>query len=501
MNQNIAVGPRRWWALVVVLAATLMSIIDASIVNVAIPSIQTELHTNTAQIQLVVVGYVLAYAVGLVTGGRLGDMFGRKRMFQLGMIIFTLASLLCGLAPNPDVLILSRVVQGFGSALMVPQVISIIQVSFLTSERPVAFSMYGAVVGFASVFGQILGGILIGSNIMDLGWRTVFLVNVPIGIIALIASVPLVSESCVENTKKLDLVGVGLLTLSLVLLTYPLSVGEDAGWPLWTIACLILSIPFLVSFTRYEQRLTHLGGDPLLPMSLFRDRRFTLGLIVALLFYGTNGALFFVMSVFVQDGHNFTPLLSGIAFAPLGVGFLLSSLVAPRMIARQGLRVLYYGVILILIGEIGTIFAVQALGIDLLNPLPLVPFVFLIGVGQGFIGTPLINLILTNISRRHAGIASGAVTTANQVSQALGIALIGVIFFGMLGVPGKSVAQLSFHYNHAFIGAMIALIGTSTLTLVALVLLARTPQQAREEFVPAGEELVEEMLLPIGGMH
>ncbi|BCL82994.1 MFS transporter [Ktedonobacteria bacterium brp13] len=501
MNENISVDPRRWWALVVVLAATLMSIIDASIVNVAIPSIHNELHTNTSQIQLVVVGYVLAYAIGLVTGGRLGDMFGRKRMFQLGMLVFTIASLLCGLAPNPGILILSRVVQGFGSALMVPQVISIIQVGFLPAERPVAFSMYGAVVGFASVFGQILGGLLIGSNFMELGWRNVFLVNVPIGVFALVASVLLVRESLGEGTKKLDLIGVGLLTLSLVLLTYPLSTGEDAGWPWWSFVCLILTIPLFVIFARYEQRLTQRNGAPLLPISLFSDRRFTLGLITALTFYGTNAALFFILSLFVQDGHNFTPLLSGLAFAPLGAGFLLSSLAAPRMITRLGLQVLYYGVVLILIGDIGTIFIVQALGISLHSPLQLVPFIFLIGVGQGFIGTPLINVVLTNIAHRHAGAASGAITTANQVSQALGVALIGVVFFGILGVPGKSAIQLSMHYNQAFIISIIALIGMSILTLVFLVLLAHVPQKTREPFMVAGDERIEEMPLTLGGMH
>jgi EmrB/QacA subfamily drug resistance transporter len=500
MNENTLVDPRRWWALVVVLAATLMSIIDASIVNVAIPSIQSELHTNTAQIQLVVVGYILAYAIGLVTGGRLGDMFGRKRMFQLGMLVFTLASLSCGIAPNPTILILSRVIQGFGSALMVPQVISIIQVGFLPKERPVAFSMYGAVVGFASVFGQILGGILIGSNVMDLGWRNVFLVNVPIGIVALIACIPLVRESRVEGKQKLDLMGVGLLTLGLVLLTYPLSTGEDAGWPLWSFICLILSVPFFIAFIRYEQRLSQQGGAPLLPISLFSDRRFSIGLITALTFYGTNAALFFIMSLFVQDGHQFTPLLSGIAFAPLGAGFLLSSLAAPRMIMRLGLQVLYYGVILILIGDVGMILTVQTLGINLLNPVPLVPFVLCIGIGQGFIGTPLINVILTNIAHRHAGAASGAITTANQVSQALGVALIGVVFFGVLGVPGRSLAQLSLHYNQAFIISTIALIGMSILTLATLVLLARAPQQAREAFVASEGELANEVMPPLG-MH
>jgi EmrB/QacA subfamily drug resistance transporter len=497
MNENLSIDPRRWWALVVVLAATLMSIIDSSIVNVAIPSIQLELHTNTSQIQLVVVGYILAYAVGLVTGGRLGDMLGRKRMFQLGMLGFALASLVCGLAPNPIILILFRVIQGLGSALMVPQVISIIQVSFLPKEKPVAFSLYGAVVGFASVFGQILGGLLIGSNFMNLGWRNVFLVNVPIGVIALIASIALVRESYASGTKKLDMLGVGLLTLGLVLLTYPLSTGEDAGWPWWTFACLIISIPTFILFTRYEQRLAHRGGNPLLPISLFGDRRFTFGLITALTFYGVNAALFFIMSLFAQDGHQFTPLSSGLSFAPLGAGFLLTSLAAPRLMKRVGLSVLYYGVGLIIIGDIGMIFIVQALGISLNNPWPLVPFAFLIGLGQGFIATPLINLIVANIAPRHAGAASGAVTTANQVSQALGVALIGIVFFGVLGVPGTSAVQLSTHYDQAYVISLIALIGMSLITLVAVVFLIRAPQKASEELDVDAGEFVEEMAHPI----
>src|SRR5258708_19028581 len=428
-------------------------------------------------------------------------MFGRKRLLQVGMLVFALASLCCGLAPQPVILIFSRVIQGCGSALMVPQVFSLIQVSVSPREKAVAFSLYGGVVGFASVFGQILGGILIGSNFLDLGWRNVFLVNVPIGVLALIASVPLIRESRVEGRKKLDLIGVGLLTLSLVLLTYPLSTGADAGWPLWSFICLVLALPLFVVFARYEQRLTQRDGTPLLPTSLFRDRRFTLGLITALTFYGTNAALYFILSLFVQDGHHFTPFLSGLAFAPLGTGFLLSSLVAPRMITRLGLRVLYYGVVLVLLGDICTIFTVQTLGVSLHNPLPLAPFVLVIGVGQGFIGTPLINVIVTNIAFRHAGAASGAITTANQVSQALGVASIGVVFFRVLGIPGKSAAQLLMHYNQAFVLSVLALMGMSMLTLVCLVLLARAPERAQEAFVVVGDELVEEVPLPPSGMH
>jgi EmrB/QacA subfamily drug resistance transporter len=505
MNETLSLDPRRWWALVVVLAATLMSIIDASIVNVAIPSIQVDLHTNTAQVQLVVVSYILAYAVGLVTGGRLGDMFGRKRIFQLGMSLFTIASLLCGLAPSPVTLILARIVQGIGSALMVPQVLSIIQVSFTPEEKPVAISIFGAVIGFASVFGQILGGILIGGDFLHLGWRTVFLVNVPIGIAAVIASIFLVRESRSSSAKKLDMVGVGLLTVSLVLLVYPLSTGEDAGWPLWSFICMILSIPLFVIFARYEQRLTRRQGNPLLPTSLFGERRFTLGLITALSFYGANAAVFFTLSIFLQDGHHFSALLSGLTFAPLGIAFLLSSLLAPRLIKRFGLKILYYGTFLIIIGYVTTIFVVQSLGLGLQNPLQLAPAIFCVGLGQGFIGTPLINVILTNIDHRHAGAASGAITTSNQLSQATGIALIGVIFFGVLGTPGHTAAQLAIHYDHAFIVSIIALIITATITLTSLILLARVPQPARvaSAHTSASEELesTKELEMPLGGLH
>ncbi len=224
---------RRWLALAVVVSASFMAIFDQFVVNVAIPTMQRDLHASFAQIQFVIAGYALAYAVTLITGGRLGDIYGRKRLFMLGMAGFTLASALCGLAPGPELLVGARLVQGFGAALMSPQVLSIIQVTFPPEERSKALGVYGAVIGIASLAGQALGGFLIRADLFGLGWRIVFLINLPIGGAALIAARALVPETRSAAATRLDLGGVAIVTAGLFLLTFPLVEGRDAGWPVW----------------------------------------------------------------------------------------------------------------------------------------------------------------------------------------------------------------------------------------------------------------------------
>jgi len=502
MNEASA-DPRRWGALVLVLAGLLMACLDGFITNVAIPSIQSELHTNFAEVQLVVVGYTLAYAVGLVTGGRLGDIFGRKRLFLSGMFSFTLTSLICGLAPNATTLIIARVVQGLGAAMMVPQVLSIIQVSFSAKERPTAFSFYGAVIGFSCILGQLLGGLLISSNFMGLGWRNVFLVNVPIGIVAFFASFVLIRESRAEQKNKLDMVGVLLISLSMVLLTYPLMEGQDLGWPLWTFVCLALSVPSFILFMLYEQWLQNHGGSPLLPISLFSSKRFSLGLLTALMYYGAGGGWYFILSVFLQSGHNFSPLASGMAVAPIGVGFLASSLLIPSVIKRRGMRVLFIAPVFIAVGYAGSVLSAQHIGINLHTGWPLVPFMVCLGVGQGIISAPLVNLILTGIDHRQVGSASGALTTTQQISGALCIAVIGVIFFNSLGSVGSDAVQNSIQYGNAFLVSLIALIVMTVATLVFLVVLIHLPQNVAQsssvESVALNTEASEELEIPLGG--
>ncbi|HEY5986103.1 MAG TPA: MFS transporter, partial [Streptosporangiaceae bacterium] len=240
--------PRRWVALAVVLIAGFMQLVDISIVNVAIPSIQRDLDTTYAQIQWVLAGYQLAFAVTLITGGRLGDIFGRKRLFMLGMAGFTLASALCGLAQSPGMLIGSRVFQGLMGAVMFPQTLSVIQVTFPPRERGTAFGMFGATIGLATITGPLVGGLLINGDLLGLEWRPIFLVNVPIGVIALAAAARLLHESRAPDAIRTDLVGVGIVSAGLLLLVYPLVQGRDLDWPPWTFISMAAAVPVLAGF-------------------------------------------------------------------------------------------------------------------------------------------------------------------------------------------------------------------------------------------------------------
>lgn len=421
-------------------------------------------------------GYTLAYAVGLITGGRLGDIFGRKRLFQFGMLGFTCTSLLCGLAPEPSILIASRVIQGLTASLMLPQVLSIIQVSFHGDERAKAFGIYGAVIGIASILGQVVGGILITGNLFGLGWRNVFLVNVPVGIIALIIGFFVIEESTTRENRKLDLIGVGLIALTLALFVYPLTEGRDTGWPLWIILCLLLSIPFFITFLLYERHVTRTSTSPLLPLSLFRERRFTLGIIIALAYYGENAALFFTLVLFLQVGHGFSPLSSGLTFLPLGLGSFISSLLMPRFVTRFGLRVLCSGAALLILGDVGTIFVVQHIGTTLHNGFPLFPVLLCVGLGQGLIGPPLVNAALSTIPSRYTGAASGVLSTVTQISNVLGVAFISLIFFGLLGsqvqMPMKP-GLLPQYYGQAFVASLSALVVMAVITFFLSALLCR----------------------------
>jgi len=277
--------PRRWVALAVVLVAGFMQLVDISIVNVAIPSIQRDLDATYSQIQWVLAGYQLAFAVTLITGGRLGDIFGRKRLFMLGMAGFTLASALCGLAQSPGMLVGSRFLQGVMGAVMFPQILSVIQVTFPPRERGTAFGIFGATIGLATITGPLVGGLLIEGDLLGLGWRPIFLVNVPIGIGALVAAALYLRESRAPRALRLDPAGVGLATAGLLLLVYPLVQGRDLGWPAWTFASMAASVLVLAAFAAWERRKKAADGSPLVDLDLFRQRAFVAGVLVAAIFF------------------------------------------------------------------------------------------------------------------------------------------------------------------------------------------------------------------------
>jgi EmrB/QacA subfamily drug resistance transporter len=432
--------PRRWVALAVVLIAGFMQLVDISIVNVAIPSIQRDLDATYADIQWVLAGYQLAFAVMLITGGRLGDIFGRKRLFMAGMAGFTLASALCGLAQTPDMLIGSRVLQGLMGAVMFPQILSVIQVTFAPRERAAAFGMFGATIGLATITGPLVGGLLIDGDLFGLGWRPIFLVNVPIGVAALAAAARYLVESRAPRALRLDPVGVALVTAGLLLLVYPLVQGRDLDWPLWTFLSMAAALPVLAGFAVYERRKKALDGSPLVDLDLFRLRAFVAGLLVAGIFFMGIPAFFLTLSLWLQIGLGFTALHAGLTGAPFAVGSALASAASVRLAPSLGRRILSAGTLLLVAGMAALIWTVDRYG-GAVHSWQLLPALLVCGVGLGSVVAPLVNVVLAGIRGQDAGAASGVLSTVQQVGGAVGVAVIGVVFFGLLGGQAAGVAD------------------------------------------------------------
>ena len=430
----------RWVALAVVLIAGFMQLVDISIVNVAIPSIQRDLDATYAQIQWVLAGYQLAFAVMLITGGRLGDIFGRKRLFMIGMAGFTLASAFCGLAQSPGMLIGSRVLQGLMGAIMFPQILSVIQVTFPPKERASAFGLFGATIGLATITGPLVGGLLIEADLFGLQWRPIFLVNVPIGILALAAATRYLIESRAPRALRLDPIGVAIVTGGLLLLVYPLVQGRDLDWPLWTFLSMAAAVPVLAAFAVYERHKKRLDGSPLVDPDLFRQRSFVPGLAVAGIFFMGIPAFFLTFSLWLQIGLGFSALHAGLTGAPFAVGSALASAASVRLAPALGRRILSVGSLLLVGGMAALIWTVDRYG-GSVHSWQLLPALLVCGLGLGSVVAPLVNVVLAGIRGQDAGAASGVLSTVQQVGGAVGVALVGVIFFGLLGSQAAGVAD------------------------------------------------------------
>lgn len=447
--------PRRWLALPVLLIGAFLPILDFNVVNLALPAIRQNLGANSGEIQLVISAYATTYAVFLITGGRLGDWLGRKRMFTTGVAGFTLASVLCGMAWSPGVLIAGRILQGLTATVMAPQVLASIRVLFPPSEQGRALGLYGATFGLANILGQILGGVLVSSQPFGLRWQAIFLVNVPIGLAAFIGGLLFLRDSKADHAQKLDIGGVVLLSATLGLLVYPLVEGRETGWPLWVVALFPASAAALVAFVSYERRLIARGGSPLVDISLFRQNGFAIGVAMALLYYMLS-AFYLTFSVYLQGGLHLTPLAAGLRTLPFGIGYLVASFFAAGIMRRLGPRALTLGFLIQVLG-----FGAVALDVaGVLSPhleLGLVTA----GIGFGIVMPSVINAVIGGIEQRHAGLASGVVISTFQIGAALGVAIVGGVFFSALG-SGQAPAA----YSHAFavgLGCNVALLATGAL--------------------------------------
>ncbi|MFJ5337884.1 MFS transporter [Pectobacterium sp. CHL-2024] len=466
-----AVNSPPWLGLSVLLMAGFVTIFDLFVVNVAIPSMQVDLGASFAQIGFIVAGYELAFGVLLITGGRLGDVFGRRRLFVVGMAGFTLASALCGLAPCAGFLIGARILQGLAAALLFPQVYASIRVNFDGDDSRRAFGLLGMTLGLAAIAGQILGGWLVHANLFGLGWRSIFLINVPIGLLA-IAAARFIPESRTPQRPSLEWTGVALVSVGLTLLLVPLIEGPGQGWPAWSLWMLATATLLLAMFYRQQERRQRAGYLPLVDMRLLLQRRFLLGVLLVLLVYSTSSSFFLCFALLVQTGLGLDPFLAGSIFAPCSVGFVLASLAAPRLVARWGTVAIVAGALVYAVSIGLLIMQVQLAGADLVA-VRLIPVLVVVGAGQGFIMTPLLNLVLGFVDEVQAGMASGVISTVQQIGAALGVAVVGILFGTALATGDDAVAQAG-QYVSAFVAGMLYNLIAALLVCILLLMLVRT---------------------------
>lgn len=420
---------RRWWALAVLLTGGFMILLDSTIVNVAAPAVQLDLAASYSVVEWVVGGYALAYGLLLIPGGRLGDRFGYRRMFVLGLAGFTAASVLCGTADSPGQLVAWRVVQGMLAGVMNPQILAVVQVAFPPQERGRAYSIYGAVNGVAVAAGPLLGGLLIQADVNGLGWRPIFLLNLPIGVLALVAA-RLVPPARGRG-DRLDLVGIVLACATMLLITVPLVEGREAGWPAWAWICLGLAVPAAVLFAWWEARRIGRGGGPLVDVRLFRNRTFAAGVGLGLSFFAGFIGLIFVLSLYLQLGLGRSALATGLILMPFAAGVFVGASFSHQLSARFGRGVLLLGSGLTIVGTVGLIVTLQLAGVAVTGP-QLLPALLAVGIGSGMVIAPNVDIVLASVPRQEAGSASGVVNTAQRLGNALGVAVVGVALFGAL---------------------------------------------------------------------
>jgi MFS family permease len=465
-----APDPRRWAMFAVLLVGAFLPPLDFFIVNVALPSIQQDLGASSSAGQLVISSYAALYAVTLITGGRLGDLFGRERMFVVGLLGFAFASMLCGLAWSPWALVSGRVIQGVTAAVMAPQALASVQAIFSERERHLALSLYGAMFGLASVVGQALGGVLISLNVFGLGWRAIFLVNLPVAFLVIAFAIPLLRATPARDPRKLDLVGAALSTATLAALIVPLIEGREAGWPLWAWMSLA-AVPILASaFWRHQGKLARAGGSPLLDPGAVGAPGLARGLTVALLFY-TISAFFLLFSVYLQQAVHMSALDAGLVFLPYGLGYLLGPLISPAF--RRGMRpfVTPLGMGLEATGlcSIAWLIGATTPGAPP-DHLWLVVLLFLTGFGHGLATPGLMHMVTGRVSPAFSGMIAGVTGSTLQVSAALSVAVIGGVFYALSGVRADAG-----QFAHAFVVALLVIAASQLIGACLGLTIARRP--------------------------
>lgn len=442
-----------WSSLAILLVGSFLMILDLFIVNVALPDIQRDLHASNAQLQLVIVAYDVPFAATLLNGARLGDLFGRRRLFLWGMAIFAVASTLCAAALTPWVLIGMRAIQGVGGALMMPQAYTSVRLLFEGSNRRKAFAVMGAVQGVAGAASQVLGGYLITANFRDLGWRLVFLVNLPFALYCIAAGRWMLVETKAPVSNNIDLRGAVLAASALVIALLPIMVGREHGWPWWAFAGPLLSLPVFAYFVWCEARLSRQGGVPIIEVSLFRRTGFTLGIFTAFLFFSTISSYSLSLTLMLQIGLGRSAIEAGTIFLPSTVAFFVGSILSAHLAKWLGSSAVLVGMTIFAVGLLLSIMA----GVEEDYSYHVLALsVILNGLGQGIVIPIFLNSILSTVSDEEAGMASGVYSTISPVGAAFGVALVGIIFFSVLdrgttaGLSTGLAHSLAFEYATSY---------------------------------------------------
>ncbi|OII65167.1 MFS transporter [Streptomyces sp. CC53] len=405
-----------------------MNALDGSIVYTALPSIQGDTGASSAAVQWIPAAYTLSFALALITGGRLGDLYGRKRIFLAGTGVFTLASLLCGIATGPELLIAARALQGAAAAAMVPQVLATIHVTFDGQSRAKAFGLYGMIMSLGGVVGPVLGAALTSADLFDLGWRPIFLINLPIGLATVLLGLRFIPESRDEQARRLDPLGMALSAAGLLLIVYPLTVGGERRWPAWSFGMLAAGLLVLAAFVVQQRARTAKGGSPLVALSLLRGRAFGGGLAAQLVFGLVSGMFLLTWTLFMQDGLGLSPGRFAPASIAVSIGGMAGAMLASKWVTDHARRVPQAGALLVALTLAGYHLLVTGQGTALPFAAAVAPMI-LFGAGFGMIGAGLAGLALGQVEPENAGSASGLFNTAMQLGTAVGIALASVTFF------------------------------------------------------------------------
>jgi len=425
-------APRRNLAIGILLFASFMDLLDVTIVQVALPSIGADLAASDAQLEWIVSGYMLAFAMGLITGGRLGDLFGRRRIFLVGIAGFTLASAAAAAAWSGDVLVVTRLAQALFAALMVPQLLASVQALFSPRERAPMYGLIGAVAGLAAVLGPVLGGWLVDADLWGLGWRSVFLINIPVGIVIFALAARFVPETRSPRPMRLDLVGVALLSAVVLAFMVPLVEGQSLGWPTWLWIPVVAGVVLLAAFIAHSRRRMRRDGSALLPMPLFADRGFSAGIVTQAAFQGSLNAFTLPFIIYLQVGLGFDALTAGLNLLAFSLGAMLGTGAVIPLVARVGKYLVTAGCVLLAAGVLWVFAVLADTGAAFTGWAAVWPML-LSGVGLALLVIPLVDVALATVPVADAGAASGAYSTFQQLGAAAGVAVSTTVFFTIVG--------------------------------------------------------------------